>query len=1006
MENMDFSGKSRHNCFLILELPYDDANLSETEIANTIDKKDRYWPQARRNAALCGQYHSNVYTIKKIMLNSQLRKAAAQAAAEYVKKTLDNYMQQYPGIINIPPRTVTTIADDTGIPKDFLDKILPRDYGIQIKNEEEQQRETLAELHIQPQETGKYKKSADELKELGYGSLYEFFAIPGETVNVRNLNRDMLMERVVSVKKGLRSEPATKVKTYKGDICAAAKIAFSDDASRAAYDGFLIWFREEAVFNDMKTVAAVNNQRIIGPAANKYLEKLIDIEGGDKERAKKLLDAIGREYSFVVMPSIEIRDVKVCPSCYRVLKRGERICTGCRTHLYVKCPSCGTENEAEAKFCKNDGCGASFKKLKELKAKCQYASDCIEKGDLGQAELILQVVEKEWPKLEDAKTVREELKRQKDILKEPLSKLEDHIKKREYYQARKKLEDLKTLYPQFQAAQEESVKAALEEAANIYKKIEAAERVGDAETVIQSCETILSLCCDYPGVAEKMRLYPPSPAADVRVTPHAREKMNLVQWKPSSSSGNLTYYVVRKENAMSNSPEDGTFVGEFSGTTLEDRKIIAGTAYFYTVFAVRSRIYSKGICNRVPAVNYSEVEVKSVNVGEGNVQISWEMLPGGAKVRVWRRQGNAPQTPDDGIEVLCRSSVFQDDGLENEVTYGYLLCVEYSTGGKKILTEGISVTATPISLPEPADELEICLVQGDVFEAKWKKNNDRDRVVLYYSEDTIPYEYNKSVSQELLERKLKRVQMISDLPSGCKFNLNGKGFYYIVAVTIKNDMAVIGDKSFVSKTKSIHVTETKIVGTDLFLAADWPQNARAIVALYRSDAYPININDRQAKRAYIRKPVYERNRAVVLKDIQAMDYYIALFAEMEVRGEIVYSQATTVEYRNAPKTNIFYSIKVAGFWNREIQITFHSDKGNFQLPDIEIYQAMGVAPIYKSNGELLMEIPGQRVEDAYVVKIPLKKLKSNTGIRAFFKDDRLYENYMIRPDAGTNLIVS
>ncbi len=1012
--NIDLTGKSKHNCFLILELPYDKSDLTDAEVAKAIDTKRKFWGKTshRKNAAIYEEYNNNLSNIQMIMLNTDQRRQVADQARAYVDETLGRRIQQYVGLEKISESEVSTIETDTGIPKSYLERLIPEKFHIQIlEKDANKQGDKIEDPNPKPEVADTYKRRVKELNELGHHDIYDFLKEEGEMTNLRLLDNETLTKRAEAMQTALlKSGINTTTVTYQKNLCKSALTIFSDNKSRKEYDDFVVWYDTDLVIKSLKSVAEANENRLIGPAADSYLKQLIAIQNGDVERAKKILDAIGKKEGILIAASQrEIKKIKVCPHCASILEENASMknCPHCGAALFIKCNKCGTENDANAQFCVK--CNTSFQQVKQLIAECKYASDCIKRADLEQANLILQKVEMLWPGLEEAKRVRNEYDNMNRILRKPLDNLRAFIRDREYYHAQRSLENLKMQYPKFHIVEEASIEQALEDAGNLYTMVKKAEREHRDADVIKYCEQIITLCKDYPGVIEKMRLHPPAPVNRVQVTANSAERTNIVKWDASETRGNITYKVVRKENAASNSIEDGVMLGEFSGTTFVDQNVAPGIIYFYTVYVIRSEVASRGTSNDKPAINYGEIRIKSIETGEGNVQITWETLPYGARVRAWRTRGGIPAYQNSGVEIRCNSGNLLDEGLENGVTYGYLLCVEYSVGGQTTLTKGVTRTATPDAMPQPVDDLEIHFQQGDIFEAAWKAAEPGDKVELFYSEGPITFDYGDMVNLTELEKTLTKVQVVSVKKEGCKCLIPGEGLYHVVAVTIKHDTGVIGEKSFASKTKLLQVRETKIVGTNLYILTDWPKNARAVLLLYRADDYPNSVDDKMARSVYIKERVFQKNGALIIKDVEPISYYISMFAEIEMGGDIGYSQPTFVEFHNVPKQNIRYKIRLGGgIWRKtEMNITFYSERGTaFTLPDIEIYQARGVAPIYKTQGKLLLEIPSQRVEDELTVTISLKGMPQDTGVRPFFKDDSLYNVCTLRPESGTNHMIS
>ena len=995
---MNTSGVSRDNCFLILGLPYDAPNLTEAEIVKAIDAKKKFWgrPSHVKNGVIYEDYLKNLQYIQQTMLNPESRKKEAEAARKYVDEELKKRMLLYSGLTRIAKAEVDNIENETGIPSDYLKVILPSRFNLQIV--EEMEPEEKIDPNPKPDKADTFKKSIDLLQQLAKNNLYELFVETGSTSNPRNWGREDLVKRVKELETKLQRMPNSSRNTCLKTLCKIAYKAFESDKAREEYEKFLIWAQTDKVIKSMKRTAEANGNCLTSQASDKYLEQLIEIHGGNVAEAKKMLDGISRFKGIVIGTTIDVKKIKVCPNCLQIVGEQDQSCSHCGSALFVNCIKCGAKNSVSAKFCTQ--CNTSFSEIKRLIAECRLASDYITKANFEQARLIIQEVESIWPGLDEVKKVKTELSIMESILKDPIKKLNELVKNHEYFQAKKKLDAIRGRYPDFEFADERTIAAAIEEADRLFEKLKDTEKQADNRMVINYCEEIEALCKDYPGIREKMLRYPPERVKTVTCKTNPANGSNIIEWDSSATGGNVTYILVRKEYVISNSVSDGVQLGEFSGTTFCDQKVKAGVPYYYSVFVKRAGVISKGTSNAQAAINYSELKMQRVECGDGNIQISWEPLPSGTRVRAWRKEGSIPGV-QEGTECRCGVMNFIDEEVTNGVTYGYRLCVEYNVNGNTVLTAGVGTTATPVALPQPIDKLEVTYLQADTFDAKWESNDPKDKVVLFYTDGIIPYEYGESANLQDLSKTLKRAQIVSTYPGGCKFNIPGDGFYNIVAVNVKYDAAVIGEKAFASKGKGIEVKEVKPVGSDMYVFIDWPKDARVVWALISESGFALSLNDKEAQRISFRRRAYDINKALVFKNIQSKNLYISLFAEIERGGDIGYTQATTVIIANKPKSNITYAIRVVGFLTKEVEITFCGDANVFMLPDIEIYKSPGVVPLYKNKATMVRSINSCEVTGEYTLKIPLKELQKGTGIKPFFKDENLYASYTIRPKEGT-----
>lgn len=201
----------------------------------------------------------------------------------------------------------------------------------------------------------------------------------------------------------------------------------------------------------------------------------------------------------------------------------------------------------------------------------------------------------------------------------------------------------------------------------------------------------------------------------------------------------------------------------------------------------------------------------------------------------------------------------------------------------------------------------------------------------------------------------------------------------------------------------VKIAYEKKVKNDMYIfLQEWLEDADKLYALYRSDWYPSDFRDRDAGRSVITKTVFEEQKAIILPslDRNAAIYYIRFFSEKDgkIKNEGQYS------LENFSKQKIFYRInkKKVGLFKKQVEIVFHGETEEFQLPEVEVYQADGFAPAFKNVGRLVMKVPRTEVKGSHCVLCP-DSVKKGNGISIFLKDNELYQSYAFRAE-GSNIV--
>lgn len=201
----------------------------------------------------------------------------------------------------------------------------------------------------------------------------------------------------------------------------------------------------------------------------------------------------------------------------------------------------------------------------------------------------------------------------------------------------------------------------------------------------------------------------------------------------------------------------------------------------------------------------------------------------------------------------------------------------------------------------------------------------------------------------------------------------------------------------------VKVAYEKKVKNDMYVfLQEWPEGIDRLYALYRSDWYPNDFRDREAQRVAVTRTAFDEQKAVVLPNLDraVAIYYIRFFSEKNgrIKNEGQYS------LENFSKQKIYYKLnkKRVGLFKWQVEIIFRGDTQEFELPEIEIYQAEGFAPAFKNVGKFVMGIHKMRVNGSYHVLCP-GNVKKGNGVNIFLKDNELYQSYVFRAD-GSNLI--
>lgn len=169
---------------------------------------------------------------------------------------------------------------------------------------------------------------------------------------------------------------------------------------------------------------------------------------------------------------------------------------------------------------------------------------------------------------------------------------------------------------------------------------------------------------------------------------------------PDADKTPIKYILCRKNGGIPTDPNDGVSVGARVTSPYTDTQITPGVEYGYAVFAT---VNQKTLCDRIggKGLVLPEAGVRA-SAGDGSIRLSWNTLPPEWTVSIVRKEGETPQSVQDGTRLSIRPTEnhYDDTTLTNGLRYGYLIILRYKDYEVKA-----SCSATP-QLPPPELKLD------------------------------------------------------------------------------------------------------------------------------------------------------------------------------------------------------------------------------------------------------------------------------------------------------------
>ena len=191
-----------------------------------------------------------------------------------------------------------------------------------------------------------------------------------------------------------------------------------------------------------------------------------------------------------------------------------------------------------------------------------------------------------------------------------------------------------------------------------------------------------------------------------------------LRWRETGWHQSLAYVVVRGESRAPRHSKDGTVIArEVHADFYDDAEVPPGTSWYYGVFAVQGAFTSTRAATSGPHIHAAEPADVVARGTDRQVVVQWKPPRGCLSVEVWRKTGSPPSRRGEGTRVTASGKSATDHGLTNGRGYGYLVLASYRDQGRggRIWSSGVRVEATPVSPPQPVDDLRVTRSGRDVI---------------------------------------------------------------------------------------------------------------------------------------------------------------------------------------------------------------------------------------------------------------------------------------------------
>lgn len=440
-------------------------------------------------------------------------------------------------------------------------------------------------------------------------------------------------------------------------------------------------------------------------------------------------------------------------------------------------------------------------------------------------------------------------------------------------------------------------------------------------------------------------------------------------WPRSTSSCTLppgctiSYSVVRKENAIPGSAQDGIVLAETGQLFYEDTSVVPGQIYGYAVFPTINKIphFQGYIGTKVMTV--TGVSNLEVIPDSNSLRLSWDLPVKATGVKLFRKLGSRIVNPLEAtsLPVTGKCNGYVDNNLQTNTTYYYrIVPVFTNVDGNTILGDPQLISGTPRTLPSEVSELNQTL-RGDEIQVNWTPVTD-GVVRLFLSSQPLG---GKGTTISLSDSALSKVKEIVDSqPDQGQAIVHEKivGVKYITPVTFSPYIGLIGESLKITQIRPILQIRVSRSNNQVFITWDWTPGINEVEIMYRNDTYPASCSDKTARKITVSRNLFEMEQGYVIHNAGNDNYYFSVFNTELSGNEKLYSppcKVKSIGQNNKTVLNYHFYVKrsMLLFGEKQYMLQINVEKGPGTIPALVLLQKNRTRPLRRNDGIQVLEIP-------------------------------------------------
>ena len=469
-----------------------------------------------------------------------------------------------------------------------------------------------------------------------------------------------------------------------------------------------------------------------------------------------------------------------------------------------------------------------------------------------------------------------------------------------------------------------------------------------------------------------------------------------IAWQPSASTvGRLGYTVLRAFNHAPIGVADGVAIASDSaGLSLVDDSPPAAQKLHYGVFAVREGVaYSEPLASG-PLVVLPEVRDLQLIPAADALRVTWTAPAEAVDADVSRR------VVGSGVAWSRVSSARRQDFTDSTVTpglqYEYRVRVRYLLpGGSAAMSTGRIVSGRCQELPVAVSRFDIGF-DGDDLIASWPLPPAGEVEIRELGAADLP------VGGVVPVATLDRVgQSLTGVMVRSRSELRarptyGTGKVVLLAVTVLGDLAAIGPARVLDRRlRPIAELRATRRGRDVVLTWVWPDEALEVRVLQRTDVAPSGPEDTNSRWHAVSRVAYDSLGADFT--LQPGHNFFAVCTTSSNEDGRTFGPSVNVTVESIEEVQ--YRIVRAGWRGSRRLLTVGSAAGP-ELPRMHLVARPRTRPMERTQGHLLVDLPGGAAEFSHEFAIP-RDLGRPLHLRLFSLDPGV----VLRAERPDQLIV-